>query len=146
MLDDLARCLVMAGALLVDLQSLLHLLGAIGCLVAGKALGQLLPHLFEELLKDLDGLRDFVMLFLVQVGSFIDKLFNSTKAPASVCRCNCYACRHAWRKPCKIPGAIKEIVHVAPLLRLRSIARRLSSKVVWSLCHTAQTNLHTLHM
>ena len=62
MLDDLARCLVMVGALLVDLQSLLHLLGAIGCLVAGKALGQLLPHLFEELLKDLDGLRDFVML------------------------------------------------------------------------------------
>ena len=69
MLADLARCLVMVEALLVDLQSLLHLLGAIGCLVAGKALGQLLPHLFEELLKDLDGLRDST--FLTELVEFV---------------------------------------------------------------------------
>ena len=47
------------------------------------------------------------------------------------------------RKPCKIPGGIGENIHLAPLLRLRSSARRLSSKVVRTLCHTAQTNLHT---
>ena len=56
MLDDLARCL---EELLVDLQSLLHLPGAIGCFC-----------LFEELLKDLNGLCN-LSCFLVQVGSFM---------------------------------------------------------------------------
>ena len=38
-------------------------------LSAGKALGQLLPHLFEELLKDLDGLRDST--FLTELVEFV---------------------------------------------------------------------------